>query len=552
MEPVDYLGALRRSWRLVVALGLIGVLIAVLVPIGAGHKKGHVKRLPNPWEASATVGAAPTGNNTVIGGGATGSQIQFYAISTAVERAALNAAGLRSVKTANMGAYLKATLLVPAGVGKREAENANLVRLTGAGPTARRAKKLTNAYAKEVGTYLNRIAAGRARSGAVVVRRGVGSGYVIVHPALTATKRTVKRPSAGPVKSRKVRALIGLGVGVVLAAGIVLMRELLSKRLRTAARAEATFGYPVIVEIPTTLSAIGRRSLSVDVVNDPVSPAAEAYRMLRMAVLFEALASGVVPTDDFGQFLIDPGAHQEAPGAPGGGAGGGGASAGEGEPEPLALPTPVSRRVLMVVSPSTESTRPQVAANLAAAYAEAGQRVVVLGTGELGAGPPRGSGRTLSGEITSEDVEARLEASWVDRVFRLDLRHFIENSGQLVLRMPAVLHATRAVSDVVIIEAPPLLAVHHVEALSQLVDVVLVVGEAGTTTFTEARRSGDLLRRMAAPVLGVVLTNVRLQYRDPRQLTPESQLELTSGAGLGREPVGADAGSSGAPAHSPA
>ncbi len=549
MEPVDYLGALRRSWRLLVALGLIGVLIAVLIPVGGGHKKGHARRLPNPWEASATVGAAPTGNNTVVGGGATGAQIQFYAVSTNVQRAALDAAGFRSVRTGRIGAYLKATLLVPAGVGKREAENANLVRLTGYGPTAARARRLTNVYAKEVGIYLNRIAASRARSGAVIIRKGVGSGYVVVHPALSATELHVARPGAGPVKSRKLRALIGLGVGLVLAAAIVLMRELLSKRLRTSARAEATFGYPVIVEIPTTLSAIGRRSLSVDVVNDPVSATAEAYRMLRMSVLFEALASGVVPTDDFGQFLIDGGTAQQAAGTAA--AAGAVTSATEGDAEPMALPTPVSRKVLMVVSPSTESTRPQVAANLAAAYAEAGQRVVVLGTGELGAGPVRGSGRTLSGEITPEDVEARLEASWVDRVFRLDLRHFIENSGQLVLRMPAVLHATRAVSDVIIIEAPPLLAVHHVEALSQLVDVVLVVGECGTTTFTEARRSGDLLRRMAAPVLGVVLTNVRLQYRDPRQLTPQNQLELSSGAGLGREPVGADMGS-GAPAHSPA
>ncbi len=74
---------------------------------------------------------------------------------------------------------------------------------------------------------------------------------------------------------------------------------------------------------------------------------------------------------------------------------------------------------------------------------------------------------------------------------------------------------------------------HHVEALAQLVDVVLVVGECGTTTFDEARRSGDLLRRMAAPVLGVVLTNVRLPYNDPRQMTPQSRLELDQRGGPG-------------------
>ena len=365
------------------------------------------------------------------------------------------------------------------------------------------------------------------------------SGYQIVHPALTAVKHTVKKSAAGPVKSRKVRGLIGLGIGVVLAAVIVLMREVLSKRLRTSARAEATFGYPVVVEIPTALRAIGRRGLSVDVVSDPGSPAAEAYRMLRMSVLFEALASRVIPANDY-TYLVDTTAQE------GDESDSGSEAAAVGEPN--LLPTPVTRKVVMVVSPSTEPTRPQVAANLAAAYAEAGQRVVVIGTGELGAGPPRGGGRNLTGQITPEDVEARLEPSWVDRVFRLDLRHFIENSGQLVLRMPAVLGATRAQADVVIVEAPPLLAVHHVEALSNMVDVVLVVGECGTTTFDEARRSGDLLRRMSAPVLGVVLTNVRLQYRDPRQL-PDDQLELTSG-GLGPDPDGAT--SSDAPAHAPA
>ena len=80
-------------------------------------------------------------------------------------------------------------------------------------------------------------------------------------------------------------------------------------------------------------------------------------------------------------------------------------------------------------------------------------------------------------------------------------------------------------------------------------------GSAARPRFDEARRSGDLLRRMSAPVLGVVLTNVRLQYRDPRHLPPEGQLELTSGAGLDRnpdDPDGADVAASGAPAHTPA
>ena len=245
----------------------------------------------------------------------------------------------------------------------------------------------------------------------------------------------------------------------------------------------------------------------------------------------------MVPADDFSYLVMDGGAAADGSDTEGDR----GSEAPDAEQsEPSALPALVSRKVVMVVSPSTEATRPQVAANLAAAYAEAGQRVVVIGTGELGTGPLRAVDGPSPAEITAEDVESRLEPSWVDRVFRLDLRHFIENSGQLVLRMPAVLEATRSLADVIIVEAPPLLAVHHVEALSQLVDVVLVVGECGTTTFDEARRSGDLLRRMGAPVLGVVLTNVRLQYRDARHLPSLGQLELTSGSGLDRNPDDAD------------
>ncbi len=79
----------------------------------------------------------------------------------------------------------------------------------------------------------------------------------------------------------------------------------------------------------------------------------------------------------------------------------------------------------------------------------------------------------------------------------------------------------------IIVEVPPLLAVHHAEALVHSVDVVLVVAECRVTTFDQARRAGDLLRRMGAPVLGVVLTNVRIERADIRHsaLAPPSVTE---------------------------
>jgi Mrp family chromosome partitioning ATPase len=276
--------------------------------------------------------------------------------------------------------------------------------------------------------------------------------------------------------------------------------------------------------------------------------------MLRMSVLFEALASKFAPTNDYGMLLTDTGTLGAGAAGDSGARSGAGPSTAGGTEQQSLLPED-ARKVVLVVSASREPTRPQVAANLAAAYAEAGERVIVIGTGDLGAGPIEGGGSNVTGEITPEDVERQLESSWVDRVFRLDLRNFLQSSGQLVNRMPAVLQAARAVSDVVVIEAPPMLAVHHVEALVHLVDVVLVVGEAGTTTFDEARRSGDFLRRMAAPVLGVVLTNVRLPYGDPRQELARIQAELASSSGsvsLPQDSLDSDLEPSGSTAHSPA
>ena len=62
------------------------------------------------------------------------------------------------------------------------------------------------------------------------------------------------------------------------------------------------------------------------------------------------------------------------------------------------------------------------------------------------------------------------------------------------------------------------LAYHDTEALSQAVDVVLVVGDCVETKLERAKQAGELLRRMNAPVLGVVLTSVEIGTRDIRHV----------------------------------
>ena len=102
----------------------------------------------------------------------------------------------------------------------------------------------------------------------------------------------------------------------------------------------------------------------LQVAEDPASSSAEAFRMLRMSILFEAMADSAPNTDPFAE-------------------GGGWAAPVR---EPYRVPEPGSRQVVLVVSPGTEDTRAVVAANLGAAFGEAGQRVIVISTADIDSG----------------------------------------------------------------------------------------------------------------------------------------------------------------------
>ena len=75
----------------------------------------------------------------------------------------------------------------------------------------------------------------------------------------------------------------------------------------------------------------------------------------------------------------------------------------------------------------------------------------------------------------------------------------------MVIRVPEVLDALREVVDVVILDVPSFLSVHHGQGLAPLADLVLIVGERRLTTTDELRRTSAVLRRLGAPVVGMAL-----------------------------------------------
>src|SRR5665213_316838 len=84
IEPINFLGALRHRWRLVVVLAVIGAVIALAVPTSISkHPKTLLK-----WETWSTVGAPASSG--LITGTVSNAQILFYANTFPVKLAAVS------------------------------------------------------------------------------------------------------------------------------------------------------------------------------------------------------------------------------------------------------------------------------------------------------------------------------------------------------------------------------------------------------------------------------------------------------------------------------
>ena len=206
------------------------------------------------------------------------------------------------------------------------------------------------------------------------------------------------------------------------------------------------FDFPVVAEIP--LRGSGRPSTQkltdtrLDVVTDPGSAVAEAYRRLHTAVLLEPLAADSPPsTTDTATGTGTPTATGSPTGTPmamgtatdwqrngnGNGNGHGNGNRGHwvretgaGDVETNGHANP--RQVILVVSPGGEPTRSPVVANLAAVFAEAGGQALVVSVGNLDWRPTVPTDRPAfprNGMIEPDDIVPLSVPSQVDGVSRL-------------------------------------------------------------------------------------------------------------------------------------
>ena len=261
-------------------------------------------------------------------------------------------------------------------------------------------------------------------------------------------------------------SLLGLLVGIVLA----LLLERFDTRIRSTERAEEAFGMPVLAEVPTI--PVGRRE-GVVTATHPYSRAANAFRLVQTGTARWTAA--------------EPGA-----------------------------------RTILVTSAEARDGKTTVAANLAAAYAQAGNRVLVISCDlrrpaiheMFGVAEEPGLTDALgSMDHDGESLKAspNLRPCSILRVAVLPSGRTTDRPGELLgsAAMQRLGERLRKITDVVILDCAPLVVAGDVMPLLPLADGVVVVARAGKTRQGVAARTATLLERQGLVEAGVVMNDAR-------------------------------------------
>lgn len=263
-------------------------------------------------------------------------------------------------------------------------------------------------------------------------------------------------------------------VGLVLAAGVIIAREVLDNTLKTPDEVARQLGLPVLGVI--NHYPVKEGSLIAE--EHPRSPTAEAFRTLRTNVSFASVDRPLV--------------------------------------------------TILVTSAEPGEGKSTVAANLAVVLAQNGRRVTLMDCDlrhptlhrRFGLNNRQGMSRLFF--QPAERLNGSSQPTRIDKLSLITTGQLPPNPAELLgsQRMQSILQMAQEQSDVIVIDTPPTLAVTDASVLAPVVDGVILVVRPGKTHASAARLTVEQLRRVNANLLGVVLNNLdtrgsRYGYRYP-------------------------------------
>ncbi len=508
-QPVQYLTILRRRWWVIVAAVVVAVATASFTT-------------PTSHDAPVTSSTAEYSATTVLwdpGSPGRGVQTTDTAGSITGMEALAQVVTLPDVVAlaSQLMDYQGSSLALRNQVQAAADETSGFLDITGYGTMPSRAEEVSTAFSHALRQYLEQIKARRADQQLAQLQaqlealQAAGAGRAELAPlraglsqlalertapiSLTIIQQAKAEPATGqgfrPPESRGARALLAAILGLLAGIALALVLERYDTRIRTRAQAEAGFALPVLAEIPD-ISRRWRKQVVTAI--HPMSRPADAFRLLGLAISRTSAVG-------------DGGSNGN------GRTGGNGSTASDGRPP----------KMIVVTSPEARDGKTTVAANLAAAYAEVGRRVLVLSCDlrrpdidRLFGVPDRpGLAEALSAIGKLDDPDARFDLLpyiGLPTIVMLAVMpsgaasdRYVELLGSA--QMEQLLERARAIADVVILDCAPLLVASDVVPLLAHADAVVVVARAGKTHAELATRTTELLTRLGGKVVGVVLND---------------------------------------------
>jgi capsular exopolysaccharide synthesis family protein len=285
-------------------------------------------------------------------------------------------------------------------------------------------------------------------------QRGAVNAISIIEPA------ALPWVPVGPNKMATI--LLAATIGFVLAVAAAYLLEYLDDTLRTPEDVQASLNLTTIGIIPQ----VSEQEAGIVMMGDNRSPVRESYRVLRTNLQFAAVDR---PLD-----------------------------------------------ILLVTSAAPSEGKSMTAANLGAAIAQTGRRVILVDTDlhrprQHRLFKVRNSVGVTTGLLEDQPtIDDILQETSVPGLRLLTSGPLPPNPAELLgsARMRSLLTALKAEADVVVLDSPPISALSDAAVLSTQADGVVMVLEAGKTRRPFAQRALEALNRVNAHVVGAVLNRV--------------------------------------------
>jgi capsular exopolysaccharide synthesis family protein len=175
-------------------------------------------------------------------------------------------------------------------------------------------------------------------------------------------------------------------------------------------------------------------------------------------------------------------------------------------------------KTMVVTSPGSEEGKSTTLANLAVTIAQADKKVILVDCDlrrpaqHAIFGLPNDVGLTTMVVDAKAMGEPPLLGTGVPGLLLLPSGPLPPNPSELLgsRRMQEIIAGLSERADIVLFDAPPIVAVTDAAVLASRVDAVLLVVKAGATKRDHAQKARALLEKVNAHLVGAVLNNVKM------------------------------------------